>query len=91
MLSFSVMGSISVDILCWEFVHFFFPQTLNGHSSFHNSNNGDYQSIFHNSWKTPGINYHYPHNPPPQQFAHDFYMKNHQAKSVAGRKREKIE
>ena len=37
-----------------------------------------YQSIFHNSWKNPGINYHYPNNPPPQQFAHDFYMKNHQ-------------
>ena len=49
---------------------------VNGHSPFHNLKNGDYQSIFDNSWKTPGINYHYPHNPPPQQFAHDFYMNN---------------
>ena len=23
-------------------------------------------------------NYHFPNNPPPQQFAHDFYMKKHQ-------------
>ena len=51
---------------------------VNGQSPFANLGNEEYQSIFHNSWKNPGINYHYPNNPPPQQFAHDFYMKNHQ-------------
>ena len=51
---------------------------VNGQSTFANMGNEEYQNIFHNSWKHPQINYHFPNKPPPQQFAHDFYMKNHQ-------------
>ena len=45
---------------------------VNGQSPFANLGNEEYQSIFHNSWKNPGINYHYPNNPPPNNLLMTF-------------------